>query len=200
MLASVVAASIPSQARAQSTNAPLSLFINGGGSVSPLTNGESLVVGQTYNMVATPDAGFAFTSWQPVNVFTFTTVTVNPDGTTNMPVVSVVASPIPTYTNQPSLDFVMQPVVVIMDNGTRTVTEGAGWQANFEPVVLNIQFGESVVILSWPTNATGFTLQSAIDLNSPLWTTNLTVPAVVNGQNTVTNPISGAQQFFRLSQ
>jgi hypothetical protein len=57
------------------------------------------------------------------------------------------------------------------------------------------------VILTWPTNFTGFTLQSATNLASPAaWTTNSPTPVVVNGQNTVTNPISGTQQFFRLSQ
>ena len=34
----------------------------------------------------------------------------------------------------------------------------------------------------------------------PVWTTNSPIPVVVNGLNTVTNPISGTQQFFRLSQ
>jgi uncharacterized repeat protein (TIGR03803 family) len=56
------------------------------------------------------------------------------------------------------------------------------------------------VILTWPINATGLVLQSATDLGSPVWTTNSTAPVVVNGLNTVTNPISGTQQFFRLSQ
>jgi len=56
------------------------------------------------------------------------------------------------------------------------------------------------VILTWPTNATGFTLQSTTNLDSlAVWTTN-SPPVVVNGQNTVTNPISGTQKFFRLSQ
>jgi hypothetical protein len=201
MLVSVVAASIASHARAQTTNAPLYLSINGGGNVSPLTNGESLVVGQAYNMVATPNLGFVFSSWQPVDVFTFTTITINSDGSTNPPVVSVVASPIPNFTNQPSLDFVMQPVLVIMDSGTSKVTRGSGWLANFEPVMLNLQLGESAVILSWPTNATDFTLQSTTNLgSSAIWTTNLPTPVVLNGQFTVTNPISGGQQFFRLSQ
>jgi len=57
------------------------------------------------------------------------------------------------------------------------------------------------VILTWPTNAAGFTLQSITNLgSSAVWTTNSPAPVVVNGQNTVTNPISGAQQFYRLSQ
>jgi uncharacterized repeat protein (TIGR03803 family) len=57
------------------------------------------------------------------------------------------------------------------------------------------------VVLTWPTTATGFTLQSATNLSpSATWATNLPSPVVVNGQYTVTNPIAGAQQFFRLSQ
>jgi len=57
------------------------------------------------------------------------------------------------------------------------------------------------VILTWPTNYAGFTLQSATNLVSPaVWTTVSPEPAVVNGENTVANPISGNQQFFRLSQ
>ena len=65
-------------------------------------------------------------------------------------------------------------------------------------------FGPNV-ILTWPTDFAGFdysgyTLQSTTNLVSPFWTTNSPAPVVANGQNTVTNPISGTQQFFRLSQ
>jgi uncharacterized repeat protein (TIGR03803 family) len=59
------------------------------------------------------------------------------------------------------------------------------------------------VILSWPTNTAGltFTLQSTTNLVSPaVWTTVSPSSVVVNGQNTVTNPISGSQRFYRLSQ
>jgi uncharacterized repeat protein (TIGR03803 family) len=56
------------------------------------------------------------------------------------------------------------------------------------------------LILSWPTNFSGYTLQSAARLNSPDWTTNLPGPVVVMGQYTITTPTSGAQQFYRLSQ
>lgn len=112
-LATLAAASSATRICAQGTNAPLALFINGGGSVSPLTNGELLQVGQSYNMVATPHAGFVFNSWQPVNVFTLTNIiidTVNGGFQTN---VSVTVSPLPTYTNEPSLSFIMQPVDVL---------------------------------------------------------------------------------------
>jgi uncharacterized repeat protein (TIGR03803 family) len=57
------------------------------------------------------------------------------------------------------------------------------------------------VVLTWPTNATGFILEFATNLVSPtVWNTNSTAPVIINGQNTVTNPITGALQFFRLSK
>jgi uncharacterized repeat protein (TIGR03803 family) len=59
----------------------------------------------------------------------------------------------------------------------------------------------ATVILTWPTNASGFSLQSTTNLvPSALWAPVSPDPAVVNGQSTVTNSIAGTQQFFRLSQ
>ena len=65
---------------------------------------------------------------------------------------------------------------------------------------LSIMAADANVILTWPTNASGLTLQSTTDLVSSVWTTNSVAPVVVNGLNTVTNVISGIQQFYRLSQ
>jgi uncharacterized repeat protein (TIGR03803 family) len=57
------------------------------------------------------------------------------------------------------------------------------------------------VILTWPTNIAGFTLQSTTNLgSSAVWTTNSPAPVIVNDQYVMTNPISGGQQFYRLSQ
>jgi len=69
------------------------------------------------------------------------------------------------------------------------------------PPELAISRSGENVILTWSTNVTGFMLQSATNLVSPsFWSTVSPGPTVVNGQNTVTNPISGTQQFYRLSQ
>jgi hypothetical protein len=70
------------------------------------------------------------------------------------------------------------------------------------PPQLNLSISGPNSILSWPTDFdyTDYRLQSTTNLSSPAWTTNLPAPVVVNGQNTVTNPVSGTQQFFRLSQ
>jgi uncharacterized repeat protein (TIGR03803 family) len=66
---------------------------------------------------------------------------------------------------------------------------------------LDITVSGSNVWLSWPANATGFTLESATNLLPPVaWQTNSTAPIVLGGQNFITNPISGSQMFFRLSQ
>jgi uncharacterized repeat protein (TIGR03803 family) len=68
------------------------------------------------------------------------------------------------------------------------------------PTQLTTSTSGTNLVLSWPTNATGFALQSTTNPASPTWTTVSPAPVIVNGQYTVTNPISATQQFFRLSQ
>ena len=69
------------------------------------------------------------------------------------------------------------------------------------PPLLTIIHSGTNVILTWPTNVAGFTLQSATNLASPaVWTNVSPGPVVVNGRNAVTNPISGTQKFYRLRQ
>lgn len=69
------------------------------------------------------------------------------------------------------------------------------------PPQLGISISGPNVILTWPTNAPGFALQSTIDLHSPgVWNTNYPAPAVVGNQYVLTNPISGPRIFYRLSQ
>jgi DNA-binding beta-propeller fold protein YncE len=66
------------------------------------------------------------------------------------------------------------------------------------PQLTIIPFGP-YVILTWPTNGTGTTLQSTVYLGaSAVWNTNSPPPVVIGGQNVVINPISGFQRFYRL--
>lgn len=72
------------------------------------------------------------------------------------------------------------------------------------PPELGITRSGANVILTWPTHHagfdyTGFVLQSASNLISPVWATN-SAPVAINGRNTVTNLISGTQRFYRLSK
>jgi uncharacterized repeat protein (TIGR03803 family) len=56
------------------------------------------------------------------------------------------------------------------------------------------------VILTWPADAAGFVLQSTTNLAAPAdWTAVSPGPVVVNGQNAVTNAVSGPQHFYRLA-
>ena len=57
------------------------------------------------------------------------------------------------------------------------------------------------VVLTWPTNATGYTLQSTTNLvSTTVWSNVSPAAVVVNTNNAVTNAISGKQNFYRLSQ
>jgi uncharacterized repeat protein (TIGR03803 family) len=62
------------------------------------------------------------------------------------------------------------------------------------------------VILTWPAQVggfdyTGFRLQFTTNPVSPVvWTTNSPGPVVIGGQNVITNPVTGPQQFYRLVQ
>jgi uncharacterized repeat protein (TIGR03803 family) len=65
---------------------------------------------------------------------------------------------------------------------------------------LAITVSGSNVILMWPTNTTGFTLQATTSLLAPNWSTVSPGPVPINGQNTVTTSVSGPQMFYRLIQ
>ena len=80
---------------------------------------------------------------------------------------------------------------------------GTVFRLSFTPQ-LTINHSAAHVILTWPTNVagfdySGFTLQTTTNpLSAAGWSTSSIVPALVNGQNTVTHPASAPQQFFRL--
>ena len=65
---------------------------------------------------------------------------------------------------------------------------------------LGIALTGQQVVISWPTWAPNYGLQTTTNLASPVWIAVSPVPVVFNGQNVVTNSISAAQQFYRLSQ
>ncbi|HEY5041530.1 MAG TPA: hypothetical protein VIK53_05950 [Verrucomicrobiae bacterium] len=69
------------------------------------------------------------------------------------------------------------------------------------PPSLQAQASGNNFVLNWPLSAQDFNLQTTTNLADPnSWTTLTNVPAIVNLQNTVTNPISGNQGFYRLMQ
>ena len=85
-----------------------------------------------------------------------------------------------------------------MDGGTNGY--GTVFSIFIQPQLTMIPSGP-YMILTWPTNYSGFTLQSTTNIgSSALWSTNSSPPVVIGGENVVINTMSGRQQFFRLSQ
>jgi uncharacterized repeat protein (TIGR03803 family) len=91
--------------------------------------------------------------------------------------------------------------------GVQNGTSGLGtvFRLTVLPPQLAIFPSGANAILSWPTNyagfTTGFDLEFTTNLVSPVvWNTNSAAPVVIGGQNVVTNPITGTQQFYRLKQ
>ena len=61
--------------------------------------------------------------------------------------------------------------------------------------------GSNNVALSWPTNASGFTLQSALGLSPPAaWSNSPDAPVIVGQQYMVTNAASNSLQIYRLKK
>jgi phosphodiesterase/alkaline phosphatase D-like protein len=56
------------------------------------------------------------------------------------------------------------------------------------------------IVVSWPTNATGFTLQSLSDPRTLAWTNATPSPVIVNGKFTVTNSMAGKLMLYRLKK
>jgi uncharacterized repeat protein (TIGR03803 family) len=132
-------------------------------------------------------------------------VNINGTGFTNLH--SCTAAPYSTNS-----DGVHPVAGLILTNSTLYGTASAGGTMG-QGTVFNLSLGSVTppqlslipsgadVVLTWPTNYSGFTLQSTTNLgSSAVWATNSPPPVVVNGLNTLTNPISGRQQFYRLTQ
>jgi uncharacterized repeat protein (TIGR03803 family) len=78
---------------------------------------------------------------------------------------------------------------------------GTVFSLSLPPPQLTIIPSGTNVILTWPTYAPALTLQSTTNLSSPAaWSIVSPLPVLVNGQNMVTNALSGTQKLYRLRQ
>jgi uncharacterized repeat protein (TIGR03803 family) len=104
--------------------------------------------------------------------------------------------------------FYPMPEMVLWGKTLYGVASGGGKSGNGTiysillpgPPQLSLIKSGTKVILSWPTNNVGFTLQSTTNLSTAAWTNVSSTPVVVKTNNAVTNALSGTQMFFRLSQ
>lgn len=69
------------------------------------------------------------------------------------------------------------------------------------PILLSLFQAGNELVLSWPTNAVGYKLESTLDLNSSIdWIVSTNLPVVLGAEYVVTNSIQGVAQFYRLKQ
>lgn len=81
-----------------------------------------------------------------------------------------------------------------MNSGAAYVFRGLGIDRR-----LSVERSGANVVLSWPTNVVGYTLQSTTNLTSPAdWIDSTNTPAVLGTQFSVTNATSARRQFYRL--
>jgi hypothetical protein len=113
--------------------APLEIFTNGPGRISPLHAGQMLEVWRTYSMEAIPDSGFTFHSWESVDVFIQNTLITNGSGGVFTNVQKTVTSRNQFFT-RPELIFKARPILVSVHSNQLATTSAYGWRANFGPV------------------------------------------------------------------
>jgi len=68
------------------------------------------------------------------------------------------------------------------------------------PPTLGVSLQGGNLVLTWPTNASGFALVYSTDLSTTNWLSNSVAPMIVGGNYTVTNPIAGENNFYRLKK
>jgi uncharacterized repeat protein (TIGR03803 family) len=100
------------------------------------------------------------------------------------------------------------PVSVILSSNTLYGVAHSGGSGGsgalfslFVPPSLSLAWADGNAILSWPTNADGFTLRSASNLDwTAVWSPVAPAPVNLNGQYTVTNSADSGQMYYRLAR
>jgi len=97
------------------------------------------------------------------------------------------------------------PSGIAVDNATNIYIADAfnntvrvGRYASVIIPTLQISPADNYAILSWPTPVGIFTLESVTNISMTDWTAVAPTPLLINGQNVVTNSVSGKTMFFRL--
>lgn len=113
---------------------------------------------------------------------------------------------IPSKTSQ-NVSVTFSPTSAIAYSGSLSVNSDATAGDNSLSVsgvgTLPVLFSASQsnkLILSWPTNAVGYTLVYATNLPATSWATSSPSPLIVNGDYTVTNTMSGSSKYYRLKR
>ena len=68
------------------------------------------------------------------------------------------------------------------------------------PAAIGISRPGGATVLSWPSTLNGYVVESTANLAPPTWRTITNAPALVAGNNFLTNSAGGSSRFFRLRQ
>jgi hypothetical protein len=161
-----------------------SIIDNDGGTPTPLDSGTTAAAGMKFDL----------TLFSPTNYLVTLTPLSNP---------SASYSQVGTLTTNVPINWINFRLYLGPNSGPNDPANDLEISSmTIYGLLLNIQLQGANAILTWPTNVPGFSLAATTKLGSgAAWSTNnLPAPVVVNGQNTVTNPIGSGQQFFRLQQ
>ena len=97
--------------------------------------------------------------------------------------------------------FGQTTVPLVAQSGVAAIAAGSDYTVALLSTAVALQArpsGEGLV-LAWPTNRAGFTLQSAPGLAAPVaWGDSAAAPAVVGDRYAVTNKAADGARFFRL--
>lgn len=74
------------------------------------------------------------------------------------------------------------------------------FQTPAAPPTLLFQLGDNKIVLSWPTNSTGFALEASASLSAVSWTPVSPAPSLAGTNYVVTNDLSGFSKVFRLKK
>jgi hypothetical protein len=134
-------------------------------------------------------------------------------GTNNWQTISPIYTGNSGSWSEPFIDlspFAGESVQLAFHVYARSYSSGKGWYVDnvqvypytysaYPPYLLISQSGTNTVATwTWLANYTGFGLQSNTDLLSTNWNPVSSIQAVVNGLNTVTNPVFETKEFYRL--
>jgi hypothetical protein len=103
-----------------------------------------------------------------------------------------------TYTiNIPELALDLSGMVVTA-SAAGVIMASAVIPAPPQPPSIGVKKQGSEIVLTWPANATGFSLQYSVNLPPTNWTVASPTAVVANGQYVVTNALTGDSVFYRL--
>lgn len=208
---------------AASSGLPVNLAVDSGpatlaGNVLTITGAGSVTVrasqpgDRNYNL-ATPMVQ-SFTVAKANQTITFTPIGDKKMGDPALSLNATATSGLPlTFTLVSGPASIAGTVLSVTGAGNVTVRASQGGNSNYNvatdviqtfavlsvPVPsLQVNLSSQEIIFTWPASAAGFVLESTVTLSPPDWSSVISVPMVVDGQNVVINPVTGSARFYRL--